>query len=210
MRTHLRHVSVLALSGAASLGASGAIVSVVGQGIHHTTAPGAVLPGVLGGGLVHAFDEAQSTTYTGPVSVFGPSNGVTYDWTHPGATTVRLPNVSSHFIHSEQLGASASNVMARVRFADPVIAVIFENAFLDVSDRMLGLPSVVYPTGVGNRGFSTASGGQLDRFVMLDSWTIEFRLGAALDQARVITVPGPGGVVMLAASLVVGWRRPRR
>jgi hypothetical protein len=207
MNTHRAHLSVVAMLVAAPLTASGAIVSVSGQAVHLSPAPPSVLAGTLRGPLIFAFDEVQSAPYVGQINVLNPGLGVFYDFNHAATPVLMLPGVTSHFVHAEPSGPS-SNVVGFVTFADPIVAVIFESGFLDASDGTLGLPSVAYPTGTLNRGFSVASSGN-DRFRLITPWTIEFTLGSSLDQARVFTVPTPGAVSLLAGALLVVTRRRR-
>lgn len=195
---------------AAAVPGFASVVSTTGQ-MQFIPPPPSVLVGALStpAPLMHVFEEVQNSSHSGRVDVLFPLLGVTYHsgFTAPGGY---FGPVSSHFIHSDPHSSSPqTNRVGRVTFADPIVAVIFEAGLLDQTDSMLGLGSVAYPAGTVNRGFTFAFSGN-DRFRLLSPWTIEFTLGQALDQARVLTTPAPGGAAAaLGLGLIVTLRRRR-
>lgn len=188
--------------------ASGAIVAATGQAVF-IPAPASTLPGTLNppGPFFFAFDEQQNANFSGLVDVLGPQLGFPNDFLNVSPTPASFTGVASHMIHSDPFGQFTTNMTGQVTFADPVVAIILDNNYLDMSDFSLGLP-IPYPSGLPTRGLGTALTGN-DTVTLLSPFTVEFTLGANIDQVRILTaVPTPGSAGLLA--LAAGAARRRR
>lgn len=191
----------IALSMAAA--SQGAIVSVLGQVTQIAPPTNANFPTLLGP-LAQTWDEQQNV----PVSA-----GLFADITaNPGSSGSPTPGLvagifNSHFIHFSSVPAPGF-ASGQVTFDGPIVAVMFNDATLDLSDG-LGAFGTTYPTGLVGRGL----GGQSNVVVLGN--TIRFNLfGSAtgaldIEQVRVLThpVPAPGALALAATGLVMIRRR---
>ncbi|GJQ29992.1 MAG: hypothetical protein HBSAPP03_18760 [Phycisphaerae bacterium] len=141
------------------------------------------------------------------------ASGVMADLTvNPGNSGSPTPGMlvglfDSHFIH---WGAfTGVNAAGTVTFQDPIVAVIFSDNLLDVSDATFGAFGTVYPTGQAQRGLAMQS------FVSILGNTLTFNFapvaGAVeVEQVRVLTrpIPAPGAVALAGlGGLLVARRR---
>ncbi|MFA6046824.1 MAG: hypothetical protein WC718_17715 [Phycisphaerales bacterium] len=191
----------IALSMAAA--SQGAIVSVVGQGVQIAPPTNANFPTLLGP-LAQAWDEQQNVAV---------SPGLLADITaNPGSSLTPTPGVvsgifNSHFLHFSANPATGPAIGA-ITFDGPIVAVMFNDATLDLSDG-LGALGTTYPTGQVSRGLNGQS------FVTVLGNTLRFNLfggtsGAIdIEQVRVLThpVPAPGALALAAGGLIMIRRR---
>jgi hypothetical protein len=93
-------------------------------------------------------------------------------------------SVRGHFFHEDAV--TASNLTGGAQFANPILGVISTTAGLDLSDPILGRPTVTYPTGLeADRGLE---GG--DSYAIVGGGlgiSVTFQTNAHSDQIRVIT-----------------------
>lgn len=207
--SRLVRVTALAACAAVSSIASASITSTSGQMLQIPPPPSVALNAYITTNNIVVFNEKQNVAFSGSVDVLSPIIG---PWYHP-LTSVGTMNgiVSSHLVHAQPIytGPTAVNRTGRVTFANPIVAIIFSNTRLDATDASLGLGSVAYPFGVPNRGMNAAFVGQ-DRCRLINAFTIEFTLGASIDQARVLTTPTPGAFAVAAMGASIWGVRRRR
>ncbi|MFA6046823.1 MAG: hypothetical protein WC718_17710 [Phycisphaerales bacterium] len=191
----------IALSLAAA--SQGAIVSVVGQGVQIAPPTNANFPTLLGP-LAQCWDEQQNVAI---------SAGVFADiTTNPGSSLTPTPGVvvgtfNSHFLHFTGVPAPGFAAGA-ITFDGPIVAVMFNDTTLDLSDY-LGAIGTTYPTGQVGRGLNGQS------FVTVLGNTLRFNLfgstaGAIdIEQVRVLThpVPAPGALALAGSGLLMFRRR---
>jgi len=204
--------SLVALSLLASLslvsGAGAAIQSVAGQAVPIFPPPSCA-PGMLTSFNAQAWNEQVNVT-TGPIKV---------NLTSPGFYTGNAANFGivagtfdSHMIHFEGIPGQF-NVSGSVTFVDPIVAVIYENTYLDGTDAIFGSFGTVYPTSNPNRSLGGVLGNNSLNWV---GNTLSFNLftmapGNPVIQLRVLThpVPGPGSLALLGLGGVLAGRRRR-
>lgn len=200
MKTNLFVTGIALFMAAAS---QGSIVSVVGQGTQIAPPTVANFPTLLGP-LAQAWDEQQNVTI---------SSGVLADITaNPGSSLTPTPGVvvgtfNSHFLHFTGVPAPGFAAGA-ITFDGPIVAVMFNDTTLDLSDY-LGAIGTTYPTGLVGRGLNSQS------FVTVLGNTLRFNLFAStagaleIEQVRVLThpVPAPGTLALAAGGLVMIRRR---
>ena len=200
MKTNLFVAAVsLSLVGASQA----AIVSVTGSVTQIAPPPIANFP-TLVGALAQCWDETQNVKN---------SAGVLADiTTNPGSSFTPTPGLvfgtfNSHFLHFSNVPAPAF-ASGTITFDGPIVAVMFRDVTLDLSDG-LGALGTVYPTGQVGRGLN----GQSNVSVLGNTLTFNL-FGAAtgaldIEQVRVLThpVPAPGALALAGAGLVLVRRR---
>lgn len=187
--------NVLVCVGAAALGSSafGAVVSVTGQ-VSHIAPPPSLAFGVFADKTqAYVINERQGVQFSGGVDKYLPVIGLAY--TVSNLAPAILPNptwVDSHLIHFDNNGEPSPYpaVTGTITFDGPIIAIICSLGRLDLSDAALGAPGTTYAAGELSRGISSVT----DTFKLLSANTIQFTLqnSQAMDDIRVLTVPGPG------------------
>ena len=180
-----------------------AIVGTTGAGLL-VAPPPSLAPGAFANGTtVYAMNEKQGVLFNGLIDRYLPAIGTTYVLSSAFPLNPGPRWVNSHLLHFDNQGVpQAGPVTGTVTFDKAIIGVIFTRQRLDLSDAALGNPGTVYPFGHLNRGFSSV----IDSFTLLSPFTLRFTLAnaGAMDQIRVLTVPGPGtlacgvGLVCLA------------
>jgi hypothetical protein len=202
--------NVLVCVGAAALGCSslGAVVSVTGQ-VSHIAPPPSLAFGVFADKTkAYVINERQGVQFSGGVDKYLPTVGVAYTTFNLAPALLPGPTwVDSHLIHFDNNGEPSPypSVTGTVTFDGPIIAIICSLGRLDLSDAALGAPGTTYAAGELSRGISSV----IDTFKLLSPNTIQFTLanGQAMDDIRVLTVPGPGAVAVGLAGLIVARRR---
>lgn len=202
--------NVLVCVGAAALGASsfGAIVSVTGQ-VSLIAPPPSLAIGVYADKTqAFAMNERQGVLFSGGFDRYLPIVGVAYTTSNLLPGLMPSPTwVDSHMIHFDNRGEPSPypNVTGTITFDKPILAVICSLSNLDASDAVLGAPGTVYAAGELSRGISSV----VDTFKLLSPNTIQFTLqnAQAMDNIRVLTVPGPGVGAFGFVGLVLARRR---
>ncbi len=207
----MKTFATLVAASLAAASAHGSIVSTSGPAQHITPPPSLMTGALTSRTRMFAIDEQQGVQFTGLVDRLSPA--VNVNFTASNAQTAFLSTwVDSHIIHFDDTGTSGpnQNVVARVTFSDPIMALIYTNTRLDQSDAQLGNAGTFYPFGVNNRGFTVAYTG-LDTVRLINPFTVEVTLGAAIDQIRVLTVgvPSPGAMAALPLAGFAANRRRR-
>lgn len=206
----MKNVLVVGCVGAAALGASsfGAVVSVTGQ-VSHIAPPPSLAFGVFAD-KTQAFviNERQGVLFSGGVDKYLPMVGVAYTTSNLSPALLPGPTfVDSHLIHFDNNGEPSPypSVTGTVTFDGPIIAIICSLGRLDLSDAALGAPGTTYAAGELSRGISSVT----DTFKLLSPNTIQFTLAnaQAMDDIRVLTVPGPGGAAIGVVGLLAARRR---
>lgn len=124
--------------------------------------------------------------------------------------------VDSWLIHQDKVGGQGHILTSgSVTFDCDIIGVIIMTQSLDASDQMVGAVGTLYGTGREEfRGLDLPNGRHDAVTISDDRRTLSFTMltAEASDQIRVITasVPAPGGLALLATSLLTGLRRRRR
>ncbi len=96
--------------------------------------------------------------------------------------------VSSYLVHFDGVDVGVFFQDVELTFAVPILGVIALDVSLDVSDALLGAPSISYPTGEPTRGLEMHA--QFDAFELSsDMRTIRFdlELTGKIDQLRIVT-----------------------
>lgn len=188
--------------------AQAGIVSVAGATVHLGVAPVAANPIALNGPLAFAWDEQQGV-FVPPIPVNMLNN--------PGNSGAPVPGVysnvvDSHMIHFAPHVAPGFNAVGSVTFAANIVAVIWNDVFLNISDPFVGAGGTAYPTGNPMRGMSLPSALSVNTNVLqFNLWGVAGTLD--FEQIRVLTerVPAPGPIALLGmASLVIARRRRTR
>lgn len=188
-----------------ALPASAAIVGVTGMTTWLGAPPPNCAPTNLTGMFAFCWDEQQNVLLNQPVDMVN----------NPGSSNAAVPGFvngvyDSHFLHFDnQTGTPPAT--GTITFNNPIVAVIFGNSLLDLSDATAGAFGTVYPTGYPWRGLPTAP----TSFVTVLGNTLSFDLNTIhpvyiIDQVRVLTaIPTPGSLALLtfAGGLVVRRRR---
>lgn len=184
------------------------IVSVTGATTHLGVAPPAANPIALNGVNAFAWDEQQGV-FVPPIPVDMLNN--------PGNSGAPVPGiysniVDSHMIHFAPHTAPGFNAVGSVTFAANIVAVIWNDVFLNISDPFVGAGGTAYPTGNPFRGMSLPSALSINANVLqFNLWGVAGTLD--FEQVRVLTerVPAPGSVALLGlAGLVIARRRRTR
>lgn len=187
-------------------GASAGIQTVSGNTTWLPLPPAACGLGQLAGQNAYAWDEQQ-----------GVSLNLAVDMTNnPGTSASPIPgNISgvydSHFLHFEPV-PGVIGAAGTVTFWNPIVAVIFGNTTLDVSDAPAGAGGTAYPTLCPLRGVVNSS---LNNF-SINGNVLSYHFAAMVptqfvDQVRVITqTPAPGSVALVGAGALVATRRRRK
>lgn len=205
---------VLTMTTAALTAASahGAITAVSGQAVQ-IAAPASAIYGALPGPPAYCWDEQSGVTSTA-VLVNSIGNG-----TFTGGSwgpTLAGGVYDSHMIHFDA-STGVAVVQGSVTFNGNIVAVIYENNLLDISDSPLGDPGTTYATGDPFRSHSSNLGAT--SYTVAGN-TLAFTLWAngfagwpnKMVQLRVLTdaVPGPGAAALLGLAGLVGRRDRRR
>jgi hypothetical protein len=186
-----------------ALPATAGIVGVSGFTTQLGAPPPSCVPGALTSTNAFAWDEQQNVFLNLPVDMVN----------NPGSSTSPVPgvvngNYDSHFLHFDtQTGVQSSGT---VTFSAPIVAVIYRNTNLDLSDAPAGALGTVYPTGYFFRGLGTPT-----CFISILGNTLSFTLDTispvyVVDQFRILTaVPAPGSVALLGLGglMCIGRRR---
>lgn len=204
-------ISSLLLAVAAS-SANAAIVSVSGQAVQ-IAPPAATFSGALPGPPAFCWDE-QSGVSSSAVLVNTVGNG-----TFTGGSwgpVVAGGVFDSHMIHFDA-ATGVAVVQGSVTFSGNIVAVIYENALLDISDAPLGAPGTAYLTGNALRSHNNNLG---TSWYQVSGNTLSFILWANafpghpnyIAELRVLTdsVPGPGAAALLGLAGLAGRARRRR
>lgn len=127
--------------------------------------------------------------------------------------------VSSHWVQWDNSGGNQnfSFVEGEIGFDSDIFAFITDDARLDASDDVLGLPSVTYPD-FEMRGLELGSQDTVAFGSDLSTVEIDWRAGSPGDWSRLLTafsptaadtVPVPGLGLLVALGAMVLLRRPR-
>lgn len=203
--------AVLAAVLSAAAGSShAAITAVSGNTTWLLSPPASAMPGALAGSNAVAWNEQTGVTVNNlNVNIVG--NTGTYTGSTPNFGTL-TGTYDSHFIHFDN-STGIAFVSGSVTFSQRIVAVIYQDVFLDLSDATLGAFGTVYPTSMPFRSFGPALGGTS---ITLSPYTINFNIFAnaaqyRLEEFRVITetVPTPGSLALLGMGGVLVGRRRR-
>lgn len=189
------------------------LASVAHAGIVSTTGmctqispPANALPGSLVANNAWAWDELAGITLSSmPVDLS----------TNPSNSNAPVPGflsgpVDSHFVHFD--GVPGMLITGTVTFSDPIIAVQYSDANLDLSDA-IATTGTIYPTFTPLRGFNNWTGAD---FVDINGSVLTFQLSTVspvnnLEQIRVFTraVPAPGAIALMTLGGIFAARRSR-
>ncbi|MDX2131763.1 MAG: hypothetical protein SFY69_06910 [Planctomycetota bacterium] len=183
--------------------ASAAVTGVAGQATLVGAPPIANFP-PLSGPNAFVWDEQQNSSN---------SAGTLCDMTlNPSSSVLPTPGpvfgpVDSHFIHIANF--TGTSTIGTVFYSNPIIGVIYNDQWLDISDIPLGAPGTAYPTGQPLRGMQAG-------VVQINANVLRFDIpatpGAAeITQIRVLTrpVPTPGALALAGLGGIVAVRRRR-
>lgn len=182
--------------------AQASIVTTTGAALQ-ISPPASSAPGALVGPTVKCWNEKQGVVVAGVAAdiINNPS-------TTPGTGFggVYSGTVDSHFLHFDFQPAP---VIGSVLFNSNIVAVLFNDIPIDLTDAALGATSTLYPTtspmrGWNGNGFITINGPLLT-FAFVPTPVL------SIEQVRVLTdhVPAPGSVALLGLGGVVASRRRR-
>lgn len=192
--------------------ASAAITGVSGQAVQIAPPP-ITASGALAGPPAYCWNELSGVSSTALlVNTIG--NG---SWTGGSFGPVLAAGVfDSHMIHFDAAQGVAV-VQGSVTFSGNIVAVIYENSLLDISDGPLGAPGTSYLTGNPLRSHASNLGAS--SYTVAGN-TISFTLWANafpghpnyIAELRVLTdsVPGPGAAALLGLAGIASRRNRRR
>lgn len=190
--------------------AHGAITSVAGQAVQ-IAPPVSALYTALPGPPAFCWDEQSGVSSTALlVNTIGNGTFTGGSW----GPTLAAGVYDSHMIHFDA-STGVAVVQGSVTFSGNIVAVIYENNLLDISDGLLGAPGTAYATGDPFRSHASALG--TSSYTVAGN-TLNFTLWAnsfaawpnKMAQLRVLTdgtVPAPGAVALLGLAGLVGRRR---
>lgn len=206
---HLSAVlSALALAGLANNAHAG-ITGTSGSCTFLASPPLSALPGALMGPPAYCWNE-QTNVNSASTVVNIAANGF-YTGTFPYITAVS-GLFDSHIVHFDALSGVA-NVTGSVTFNQNIVAVIYDETLLSVTDATFGNPGTVYPTG---NAFRSMNGNALgNSWLNIVGNTLSFDLWAFapanyMSQVRVLThaVPTPGSIALIGmGGLAIARRR---
>jgi hypothetical protein len=192
--------------------ASAAITSVSGQALQ-IAPPAITASGALAGPPAYCWNEQSGVSSTALLAnTIG--NG---SWTGGSFGPVVVGGVfDSHMIHFDAASGVAV-AQGSVTFSGNIIAVIYENNLLDISDGPLGAFGTSYITGNPFRSHSANLGASA---YTVSGNTLNFVLWANafpghpnyIAELRVLTqsIPGPGAAALLGLAGIAGRRNRRR
>lgn len=204
----LASLTVLSALTALAGSSHGAITGATGMANWLVTPPVSALPGALPGLPAYCWDEQTNVNYSA-LSVNINANGF-YTGGTPYLATVS-GTFDSHFIHFDA-SSGVANAQGQVTFSGNVVAVIYDNVLLDLTDASLGNPSTVYPTTNPQRSSSLILGnssvGVFGNLVRFDLWITPANY---MSELRVLThsVPTPGSMALLGLGGLTCLRRRR-
>ena len=149
-----------------------------------------------------------------PVEIFVNAVG-SGTFTGSSSPAIAIPAgtmVHTYFVHFDPNGGVVS--LTGTVFFDPgetIIGIQTHTPYLEFADAFVGDPMATYPTGLTFRAFETLPG--LDEvFVPIGMDFATFKLYAELsvDQARIVTIPEPATLSLLAVGALALIRRKRR
>jgi MYXO-CTERM domain-containing protein len=196
----------------AASSAQGAITSVSGQ-VTQIAPPTNATYGALPGPPAFAWNEASGVASTALlVNTLG--NGTFTGGSY--GPTFYAGTVDSHMLHFDA-STGVAVVQGAITFSGNIVAVIYENNLLDLSDGPLGAVGTVYATGDPFRSHSSMLGTSV---YTVSGNTLAFTLWAnssaawpnKMAQLRILTdaVPGPGAAALLGLAGLAGRRTRRR
>jgi hypothetical protein len=143
---------------------------------------------------LHVFPEKQGVTLGANLLVDRVLAGMSPP-ANPGIILAGI-KVDSFLVHGQLNTAANANLTGKITFDQIILGVIYTSARLDSTDVLLGAAGTLYPAG----GAQPARGMEgVDKITIspdLLSIEIDFSLGAAADQIRVITVDAGGGYLV--------------
>jgi len=191
--------------------ATAAITAVTGNTTWLITPPTSAMPGQLNGTNAFTWNEQVGVTVSNlNVNILGSSG--TYTGNTPYFNTLS-GTYDSHFIHFDN-ASGVPFVSGSVTFNTRIVAVIYQDALLNISDPIFGSFGTVYPTNMPGRSWGPALGATA---LTLASNTIHFNIFAnaaafRLEELRVITehlVPAPGSLALVGLGGLAITRRRR-
>ncbi|MEY3142596.1 MAG: hypothetical protein RLY21_1089 [Planctomycetota bacterium] len=192
--------------------ASAAITSVSGQAVQIAPPVSAVYT-ALPGPPAFCWDEQSGVSSSALlVNTIGNGTFTAGSW----GPTVAGGVFDSHMIHFDA-STGVAVVQGTVAFSGNIVAVIYENNLLDISDGTLGAFGTTYATGDPFRSHSTNLG--TTSYTVAGN-TLTFTLWAnsfaawpnKMAQLRVLTdsIPAPGAAALLGLAGIAGRRNRRR
>lgn len=145
--------------------------------------------------------QAVAVDVTSPTTVTKGLVGAT-----PGTIPVGTA-VDVHFLHHDSPGSSIITLSGSIAFDMDILGVVLSDSGLDSTDSFLGL-SILYPTGLENRGTAALTNEAGDRFTLAPdqrTLTIRSSVGGINDQLRVITAttPEPATAILFGLGLTL-------
>lgn len=208
----MNRFTTLSLLGTLSLvsAANAAITSTAGSVFWHVSQPTSALAGALVAPVAHVWNEQQNVTVSGqPVNIASSFGGYTGPTPYTGSVSGTF---DSHFIHFDPVVGQFS-ATGTVTFVDPIIAIIYDNTYLDATDATFGSFGTLYDTGNPNRSFAGALNNSsiswAGNSLTFNLWTIA--PGNPICELRVLThpVPAPGSLALLGVGGLATFRRRR-
>lgn len=191
--------------------ATAAITAVSGNTTWLGSPPASAMPGALAGNNAFTWNEQSGVLLSNlTVNILGSSG--TYTGNTPYLNSLS-GTFDSHFIHFDNASGIAF-VNGSVTFSTKIVAVIYQDALLNISDPILGSFGTVYPTNMPGRSYGPALGATS---ITLATNTLFFNIFAnaaafRLEELRVITehaVPAPGALALVGMGGLVMARRRR-
>ncbi len=197
-------LSALSLVALATSAASASVTLAAGQA-QIISPPPSCVPGALSGFNAFAWNEQTNVSLTNlPVDMTN----------NPGSSGSAISGFvggafDSHFIHYENIPGVIS-ASGSFTFSSNIIAVIFTQPLLDLTDSPLGIGSTIYPTGYTFRGLNSTSSFTLNNNLLTFNF-VTFTPTTDVIQLRVLThVPTPGASLALSAAGILTLRRRRK
>lgn len=198
-------LSALSLAALATSAASASVTFAAGQA-QIISPPPSCIPGALSGFNAFAWNEQTNVTLTNqPVDMIN----------NPGSSGSAVSGFvsgpfDSHFISYENIPGVVS-ATGSFTFSGNIIAVIFTQPLLDITDAPLGAGSTIYPTGYTFRGLNSTSSFTLNNNLLTFNF-VTFTPTTDVIQLRVLThsVPTPGASLALGTAGILTLRRRRK
>ena len=131
--------------------------------------------------------------------------------TLPGFTDRLVNLVPSLRSHRCSVGEPGGLIRTgTITLAEDILGIIINDPPLDDTDSIFGAPGTLYPVGENVRGIELDNVDTVIMLVDLRTVSMTLKVSASVDQMRILTVPEPGTITLLAAGGTCILRRVRR
>ncbi len=193
--------TLIAPAFALALVAGSATASITGTtgSISQISAPASCIPGSLSPVNAWAWNEQTNVVATNVLADLT---------TNPSNSGTPVPGPVSGLFDSHFMEVSPVFAIGTVTFSDPIVAVLYNDSPLDLTDAQFGAGGTTYPTSTPFRGLNAFG------FISINANVLSFNFQTVVpgvEQVRVLTkpVPTPGSLALLGLGGLIAARRRR-